>query len=111
MSKNLAPYVDVPIYVQPKAAKNAYLGIVHMPMPTIHHQTRAVFKLSVRAPAQQYAANDAACALMAALLCISRSSVCLIQGAQSRHKVLRISPASDDVQQALRQLKGELALE
>lgn len=83
----LPPYVTaagratrLDIFVQPRAAKNAVVG-VH----------GAALKLKVQAPPADGKANAAACKLVADLLGSPPSKVTVVAGHASRHKRLEVA--------------------
>ena len=69
-----------PVKVQPRASKNALTG-----------ELGAGFKLALTAPALEGRANQACVEFFANLLRVSRSSVTIASGQNSRRKVIRVA--------------------
>ncbi len=82
---------NIAVHAKPKAGKDAVMGI----------QTAADGKqevlVSVRAAAEGGKANKAVCETVAKWLGASKSSVRVVRGDTSRHKMLEISVAEADV--------------
>jgi hypothetical protein len=73
------------IRVQPRAKKNAIIGIMG-----------DALKISLTAPPVEGRANEAVIEFFAKLLNVSRSSVTIAAGESSRNKVIRVSAMSAD---------------
>lgn len=77
------PDVLLPVYVQPRASRNALAG----------PHARGL-KLTLTAPPVAGGANDACLRFLAELLGLSRSRLSIAKGTKSRQKVIRITNAS-----------------
>jgi uncharacterized protein len=75
--------LDVPLHVQPRAKRNQIAGYFN-----------GALKLKVSAPPVDDAANRAVVEFFAALLDLPKSRLCILSGAKSRDKVLRIDAIS-----------------
>jgi len=77
------PDVLLPVFVQPRASRNALAGI-----------HGGALKLQVTAPPVEGAANDACIRFLAGVLGLHRSQLSIVQGSQARRKIIRITQAS-----------------
>lgn len=75
--------ITVPCWIQPKASKNRIIGI---------HGN--YLKISLAAPPVDGKANAALCKFLAKKICVSKSSVSIIAGLQSRRKIVKICGVS-----------------
>ena len=89
---SLPPYVSVSkgaarvdVFVQPRAAKDAVVG-VH----------GASLKVKVKAPPVDGKANEAAARLVAGLLQVPASAVSVVAGHSSRHKRLEVADVTPE---------------
>ncbi|MBI3328778.1 MAG: DUF167 domain-containing protein [Nitrospinae bacterium] len=77
------PDVLLPVFVQPRASRNALAGI-----------HGGALKLQVTAPPVDGAANDACLRFLADVLGLHRSHLSIVKGMQARRKLIRISQTS-----------------
>ena len=75
--------VFLPVIVQPRAARNAVAGL-----------HGSALKIQLTAPPVEGAANDACLRFLAGLLGVSPTQLAIVKGEKTRHKLIRIAPAS-----------------